>query len=659
MTTSSTSLLGLALPVTGELNGTWGDVVNNSLTSLLDTAIAGTTTLSSDADVTLTTTTLTTNQARQAVLLCSGARTAVRTITAPAQSKTYVIINSTTGGYGVKIVGAGPTTGVTIPNGKVYLVAWNGSDFVVTGTTTINLTTDVTGTLPVANGGTGLTSFTANGVVYASSSSALATGSVLTFDGTNLGVGATSPSTYGKFVVEGTGSFTSAMVSTSATLTDKPTLEFRKTMNTASGNVNSVGRMSFNGKLNSTAGEQAYLSVSSTNSLGSFDVNEVKLATRSLSAGADTAYLSLTSGGVVQLYGATSTGTLTYNSGGFTSNADTHKFKDALDTTEFVRITSAGNLLVGQTTGSNKLAVTTSGTSLASFTGPEYSQINIIGGTQNFYIQNYNSVSIIGTKGASPLVFTTNEIERARIDSSGNLGVGATTPLTLLHVSGDAAALATLQNTDGSFSLINFMNDGGGTQNLISCGSNATAFVINTNNTERARIDSSGNLLVGTTDPGPSSGQGVKLLPTGRVYSVITSSIADSYDLYNTTAAAYRFYVTNGGTINATSTTITAISDRRLKENIRDLDDGLAAVMSLKPRKFDWKAGKGKDIKDDRGFIAQEFEQVFPDMIDNWKDPAPEGEEPYKAVNANLIPTLVKAIQELKAEFDAYKATHP
>ena len=65
MTTAATSLLGLALPVTGELSGTWGDTVNNQITSLLDTAIAGTTTLSTDADVTLTTTTLAANQARQ------------------------------------------------------------------------------------------------------------------------------------------------------------------------------------------------------------------------------------------------------------------------------------------------------------------------------------------------------------------------------------------------------------------------------------------------------------------------------------------------------------------------------------------------------------------------------------------------------------------
>ena len=110
-----------------------------------------------------------------------------------------------------------------------------------------------------------------------------------------------------------------------------------------------------------------------------------------------------------------------------------------------------------------------------------------------------------------------------------------------------------------------------------------------------------------------------------------------------------------GGTVYATNTTITAISDQRLKENIQDLDVGLDAVMALKPRKFDWKEGKGKNKKGDRGWIAQEFEQVFPDMVDTWRDPVPEGEEPYKAVNAHLIPVLVKAIQEQQAVIEQLK----
>jgi hypothetical protein len=78
--------------------------------------------------------------------------------------------------------------------------------------------------------------------------------------------------------------------------------------------------------------------------------------------------------------------------------------------------------------------------------------------------------------------------------------------------------------------------------------------------------------------------------------------------------------------------------------------------MALKPRKFDWKEGKGQDKKDVRGFIAQEFEQVFPDLIDEWKDPAPEGEEPYKSVRQDLIPVLVKAIQEQQEMINDLKA---
>jgi hypothetical protein len=151
--TNFSPLLGLALPTTGDLQGTWGTTVNDSITGLLDSAVAGTTTLSANADVTLSTTNGAANQARSAIILWTASNGATtRNITAPAQSKAYLVINAGTGS--IVIRGSGPTTGVTVASGVRALVAWNGSDFVKIVSNPVVLTTDVSGILPVANGGT-------------------------------------------------------------------------------------------------------------------------------------------------------------------------------------------------------------------------------------------------------------------------------------------------------------------------------------------------------------------------------------------------------------------------------------------------------------------------------------------------------------------------
>ena len=175
--------------------------------------------------------------------------------------------------------------------------------------------------------------------------------------------------------------------------------------------------------------------------------------------------------------------------------------------------------------------------------------------------------------------------------------------------------------------------------------------------TQAMTLDASGNLLLGKTAVSDLT-VGFQATQSGVVGSTRASSsdTESTYFVYSTGAAAYRFYVGMGGTVYATNTTISGISDARFKENVQDIDVGLGAILALKPRKFDWKEGKGKNIKGDRGFIAQEFEQVFPNLVDEWKDEAPEGEAPYKSVRQDLIPVLVKAIQELTARVQTLEA---
>jgi hypothetical protein len=267
--------------------------------------------------------------------------------------------------------------------------------------------------------------------------------------------------------------------------------------------------------------------------------------------------------------------------------------------------------------------------------------------------------------GSDVVGLSTGGTERMRVDASGNVGIGTSSPSAKLYVSGaavsgvgqiavnsDTVAQITLRQND----VLQAQFFSTGTSAVLGT-STATPLVLRTDNTERARIDSSGNLLVGKTNAAEAN-VGVVLNAAGDTYFTRSGSTDSNSTLhvYSTGASAFRFYVGMGGTVFATNTTISAISDQRLKENVEDIDVGLDAVMALKPRKFDWKEGKGKNVKGDRGWIAQEFEQVFPDMIDEWKDPSPEGEEPYKSVRADLIPVLVKAIQEQQAIITALTA---
>lgn len=167
MATSYTSLLGFALPVTGELDGTWGTVVNNSITQLVEDSVAGTATQSvASGDWTLTTTGAgAANQARCAIIRPTGSPGVSRNVIAPASSKAYIVDNQSNAAIVFK---ASATTGVTIAAGKQALVAWNGSDFVQVGAS--------------AGGSNTQVQFNDNGALGGSAN--------LTWDGSNVQIGA-------------------------------------------------------------------------------------------------------------------------------------------------------------------------------------------------------------------------------------------------------------------------------------------------------------------------------------------------------------------------------------------------------------------------------------------------------------------------------------
>jgi hypothetical protein len=263
-----------------------------------------------------------------------------------------------------------------------------------------------------------------------------------------------------------------------------------------------------------------------------------------------------------------------------------------------------------------------------------------------------------GTAG-NAITFT----QAMTLDASGNLGIGTTSPtLSRLHIlksesgSTPAAVLRVGNSGSGYTSKIVLTDETTNDANISYIGSiQSLGFGIGASLTQMV-LTSTGNLLVGKTASGLGS-NGFNAQPDGYISCSLagSTSATDTLNVYSTGASAYRFYVDMGGTIHATSIVITAISDERLKENVRDIDTGLDSIMALKPRRFDWIDGKGQNKKNAAGFIAQEFENVFPECVGTSK--AGEDGVEYKNINhETLIPSIVKALQELNANLVAQVA---
>lgn len=266
----------------------------------------------------------------------------------------------------------------------------------------------------------------------------------------------------------------------------------------------------------------------------------------------------------------------------------------------------------------------------------------------------------------SNLKFSRGGTERMRIDSIGNVGIGGaptgiSSNATTLQLKGGVTTKAggiRLASSNESEVAFFYKDSTNGLYIAAQTGNNQIRFL--QGSTAAMTIDSSGNLLIGKQAPSAVT-VGPQLLPTGVFNSGIAASTNSTITntIYSTTAAATRFYVGMGGTIFATSTSITAISDASLKENVRDLDKGLESIKALKPRRYDWKNGDGTDVM---GFIAQEVEEVMPELVYDYQYTAEETKKGLKM--GDMLPSMVKAIQELaqqvedlQAELAALKST--
>jgi hypothetical protein len=182
---SYTTSLRLVQPSTGEYPGTWGTQVNTGLTALVDTSVAGTAAITmTTADYTLSTANGATDEARAMVLNLTGTPGAARNVICPAVSKLYVVYNNTTGGFAQTLKTASGS-GISVPNGRTAFLRCDGTNVVEA--------VNYAASLSLAG--------TANGVMYLNGSNVVTTGSGLVFDGTNLGIGTSSPGY--KLTVEG------------------------------------------------------------------------------------------------------------------------------------------------------------------------------------------------------------------------------------------------------------------------------------------------------------------------------------------------------------------------------------------------------------------------------------------------------------------------
>lgn len=272
-------------------------------------------------------------------------------------------------------------------------------------------------------------------------------------------------------------------------------------------------------------------------------------------------------------------------------------------------------------------------------------------------LENSSRGYLIYASGSDLKVWdSTDNSDRITLRSNGNVGIGESSPDAALHVKTSTNTPLLLESTIGSggyaeFKLgasgatIGYLGSAGG---IVTSGAVADLAVRSQANltfatggsTERVRIDSSGNLLVGTTSTADTD-VGGKIFSDGRmVQGRSGTGLVDMHDFYRGTAGS----LSRVGNIrtNGTSTTYNTSSDQRLKDNIVDAPSASDDIDAIQVRSFDWKVD-GSHQK--YGMVAQELQSVAPEAVTGDAD----SDDMMGVDYSKLVPMMMKEIQSLRA----------